>query len=685
MKAKIIAVVAVLLMILGCFQASSITTVVISNEDKDGTNDFFKSTSLSGGGTRRAVIVGIADYKNINDLQYTDDDAYAMENILTENGWGSHNIDLLIDNQASKSDIVNKLNNMATKEVANDISLFFFSGHGTTETDTNGDEGDGSDEALCPWDTSGSTSSVLLDDELKNILDTFDGRVVVILDSCYSGGMPQGGGTEEFNADNFINGMMNELSTDNCIILMACAEDEYSYEDSKLESGVFSFFLVEGLTGLADANGNGEISAIEAFDYADPLTRDYKPKQHPQIDVNGDDIPIIGGYEESTAKVKVYIHRIKEIDQIDPLTDANWEYTVRVVSDDGVDFAFGAATEEVNDWYVEKEHVLNVYSSEVTITLKLFDRDEVFDVDVLGDIADISGHSGGGIDNWNIIYEYLFPGLLRGAMFYGTYDIINDEFTSNDELRPSDGYSKTSGDYDGSTSWWQDENDAAIWFKVESTYVKPTVDAGGPYYGITGRPVSLQASVTGGITDYEFNWDLDNDGQYDDGEGATVENTWHLETTEPITIGVKVTDGFGISDEDKTTVDIKDNEPPNVPTLTANSEEGVINKPFTVKVSTTDPNLKDKIEYFIDWGDGTNTGWFGPFDQNVEQSKSHTWGSTGYYTIKAKARDPQGAESDWSTLRVRMPKTRSFNYPFIRLFDNLPILNFFYNFIVKIR
>ena len=62
------------------------------------------------------------------------------------------------------------------------MSLFFFSGHGTQ---------DGSGEAICCYD------SDMYDTELNDILDNFNGKVVVIIDACHSGGMgPDGKGNE---------------------------------------------------------------------------------------------------------------------------------------------------------------------------------------------------------------------------------------------------------------------------------------------------------------------------------------------------------------------------------------------------------------------------------------------------------------------------------------------------------
>ena len=49
---------------------------------------------------------------------------------------------------------------------------------------------------------------------------------------------------------------------------------------------------------------------------------------------------------------------------------------------------------------------------------------------------------------------------------------------------------------------------------------------------------------------------------------------------------------------------------------------------------------------------------------------SHTWNTEGTYEIKAKSIDKYGAESNWATLEVRMPKNRAINTPFLNFLEN---------------
>jgi len=54
------------------------------------------------------------------------------------------------------------------------------------------------------------------------------------------------------------------------------------------------------------------------------------------------------------------------------------------------------------------------------------------------------------------------------------------------------------------------------------------------------------------------------------------------------------------------------------------------------------------LYYYVDWGDGNNTSWLGPYESNQTITRSHSWSENGTYEIRAKAKDINGHESDWS-------------------------------------
>jgi len=96
---------------------------------------------------------------------------------------------------------------------------------------------------------------------------------------------------------------------------------------------------------------------------------------------------------------------------------------------------------------------------------------------------------------------------------------------------------------------------------------------------------------------------------------------------------------------------------------------GKVKQNYNYTIVSSDPD-GISLSYYVDWGDGTNTGWIGPYDSGLEQTVNHTWNKRGTYTIQVKAKDSYGAESGWGKLRVIMPKNSDVIYsPLLRLLE----------------
>ena len=113
------------------------------------------------------------------------------------------------------------------------------------------------------------------------------------------------------------------------------------------------------------------------------------------------------------------------------------------------------------------------------------------------------------------------------------------------------------------------------------------------------------------------------------------------------------------------------NTPPEIPSIQG-PETGNAGVSYSYTFITEDPE-SDEVFYFVDWGDGTNSGWLGPSPSNEDMTLSHTFTEKGSYTIKVKARDVFYAESDWGTLQVTMPK-QLFSSHFPRFFIRFPLI-----------
>ena len=141
----------------------------------------------------RALIVGVGKYKTPgNDLPGIENDVARMSEAAGQMGFAKSQVKILMDSEATFGNITKALQTWLVDGVtAQDKVLFYFSGHGTYARDANGDEPDGTDEAILPTDiqvVDKALKNALVDDELGALLDRIPTRnVYVFLDSCHSG------------------------------------------------------------------------------------------------------------------------------------------------------------------------------------------------------------------------------------------------------------------------------------------------------------------------------------------------------------------------------------------------------------------------------------------------------------------------------------------------------------------
>ncbi len=96
---------------------------------------------------------------------------------------------------------------------------------------------------------------------------------------------------------------------------------------------------------------------------------------------------------------------------------------------------------------------------------------------------------------------------------------------------------------------------------------------------------------------------------------------------------------------------------------------------FTFKAESP---LGNDLYYWIEWADGSNSGWLGPYDSGIEITESHVWDAKGKYPIQAKVKDTNDSVSSWGILRINIPRNRAKDYPLFQLlFDRFPLLEVF--------
>jgi len=118
---------------------------------------------------------------------------------------------------------------------------------------------------------------------------------------------------------------------------------------------------------------------------------------------------------------------------------------------------------------------------------------------------------------------------------------------------------------------------------------------------------------------------------------------------------------------------VESNSPPETPTISGETN-GNVREDYEYKLRVIDPD-NNPISFYIDWGDGFKE-WTPERASGENCYYKHTWLIRGDYTIRCKAKDTLGEESDWAYLEVTMPKNQqSQNMWFLRWLERFPLLN----------
>jgi hypothetical protein len=149
------------------------------------------------------------------------------------------------------------------------------------------------------------------------------------------------------------------------------------------------------------------------------------------------------------------------------------------------------------------------------------------------------------------------------------------------------------------------------------------------------------------------------DGIYQNTESVIAENTLYLDSSYPSCIILPR---------------YNDNYAPIKPSISGPTR-GLPGEKYSFTFNVTDPEGED-YQLYVDWGDGTNSNWLGPYNSGEELTLEHTWSTTKIYTIKAKAKDVNEDESEFSNHNINIPRSRQINNPvLIRLLERFS--NFF--------
>jgi hypothetical protein len=250
-------------------------------------------------GRRWAVVVGVSQYHDarINPLRYADADARAFYDFLRSDraglgGFKDENIKLLLNADANYRSLRSALFTFLKGATDDDVVVIYFAGHGAADLE----RPDHLYLLLNDTDMDDIAGSAFpMKDVSEAVRNLYARNVVVITDACHSAGVggqmqgPRGAALRDAADLNRINqAFLDQVqsSTGGSVIFTASGANQYSQEDARWGGGhgVFTHFLLEGLNGAADDDGDRIVTLGEMMEYTrDHVRRETRNAQIPTI------------------------------------------------------------------------------------------------------------------------------------------------------------------------------------------------------------------------------------------------------------------------------------------------------------------------------------------------------------------------------------------------------------------
>lgn len=232
-----------------------------------------------------AVVVGISKYQKENlKLNFADKDAQLFYEFLRSpfgGGLSENNSILLVNEQATRENIIKALNDKLNRAFDEDMVIIYFAGHGMP--DPVGNEVYFLSYDAKPDNLAGTAVSHL---DIDRALSKSRARKKIwIADACHSGGA-----TVSTRGDyaSLTHKLLFEIAEkkEGTALFMSASGSEFSMEDIKWGTGhgVFTYSLIEGLKGKADKDNDALVSIRELYDYVyRQVVDETQGQQHPQL------------------------------------------------------------------------------------------------------------------------------------------------------------------------------------------------------------------------------------------------------------------------------------------------------------------------------------------------------------------------------------------------------------------
>ena len=215
-----------------------------------------------------ALIIGIEKYKKTVSVPYAERDAGLMKNYLTNFlGVPKENIITLLSDGATKAEIEVMIKDKLKRLMRERDTLYvYYSGHGIPADES---------PYLLPYDGDAESPKITaypVEDLYKDLEQLPAREVFVFMDTCFSGRSGRDK-KEELIVAGVRPGLLkvrDPLLLSKKIIAMAAAKgNQLSNYYKEMQQGLFTYYLLRGMAGYADTNGDKKIQIKELAKYVE--------------------------------------------------------------------------------------------------------------------------------------------------------------------------------------------------------------------------------------------------------------------------------------------------------------------------------------------------------------------------------------------------------------------------------
>lgn len=246
------------------------------------------------------LAIGINQYKNERyNLNYAYDDAYSfVEGLKKISGDIYREIKVVevYNEQATKSGIINGLNQIKTMAQPEDVFVFYYAGHGTIDdTQDNKYFFVPTDVTQLYGDSTQLVTKAISSEELKLHLSEIKAqKQLVLMDACHSGGAIETLSTRSAASEE--KAMIQLARAAGIVMIASSGTQQFATEFAILKHGVFTYSLLEALNGAGD-NGDGSITVSEIKQYMEDAVPELTKKhggsaQYPTGFIRGNNFPL---------------------------------------------------------------------------------------------------------------------------------------------------------------------------------------------------------------------------------------------------------------------------------------------------------------------------------------------------------------------------------------------------------